>query len=193
MKNIFFSILLIPVLLFGQERERVFFETPIFRGEYSEVYEQPLWLEYQVKCSNGSISRSGMNFYKDTEIWTSDNKDYENNVWDKGHLAPAAAFSCTEEMLQMTFTYLNCALQNQYLNRGTWKFLEAYERELSKVGDVKVRIDVHFDPKLPKLPTGALVPIGFTKTITHKGKVQKYYFTNEKPIHVDYKKYLINN
>jgi DNA/RNA endonuclease G (NUC1) len=193
MRKIFFLLLLVPVLLFGQTRERVPFETPIFKGEYSEVYEQPLWVEYTIKCPNGTASRSGMDFYKDQKIWTSDNKDYENNVWDKGHLAPAAAFNCTKEMLYITFTYLNCALQNQYLNRGTWRFLEANERELAKTGDVKVRIDIHFDSKQPKLITGAMVPVGFTKTITHKGNIYKYYFSNEKPIYSDFKKYLINN
>jgi DNA/RNA endonuclease G (NUC1) len=193
MRKMIFLLLLLPVLLFGQTRERVPFETTIFKGEYSEVYEQPLWLEYYIKCPNGTASREGMDFYKDTKIWTSDNKDYENNVWDKGHLAPAAAFNCTKEMLYTTFTYLNCALQNQYLNRGTWRFLEAHERELSKTGDVKVRIDVHFDSKQPELMTGALVPTGFTKTITHKGNTYKYYFANEKPTYSDYKKYLMNN
>ena len=193
MRKLLFLILLVPVLLFGQTKERVPFETPIFKGEYSEVYEQPLWLEYTIKCPKGSAPRTGMDFYKDTKIWTSDNKDYENNVYDKGHLAPAAGFNCTKEMLYMTFTYLNCVLQNQYLNRGTWRLLEAHERELAKTGDVKVRIDIHFNPKLPELPTGALVPTGFTKTITHKGRVYKYYFVNEKPLSSDFNKYLMNN
>jgi DNA/RNA endonuclease G (NUC1) len=193
MRKLLFLILLVPVLLFGQTKERVPFETPIFKGEYSEVYEQPLWLEYTIKCPNGSAPRTGMDFYKDTKIWTSDNKDYENNIYDKGHLAPAAGFNCTKEMLYMTFTYLNCVLQDQYLNRGTWRLLEAHERELAKTGDVKVRIDIHFNPKLPELPTGALVPTGFTKTITHKGRVYKYYFVNEKPLSSDFNKYLMNN
>jgi len=193
MRKLFLFILLVPVLLFGQTRERVPFTTPIYKGEYSEVYEQPLWVEYSIKCPIGTASRSGMDFYKDQKIWTSDNKDYENNVYDKGHMAPAAAFNCTREMLLITFNYLNCALQDQYLNRGTWRLLEAHERELAKTGEVKVRIDVHFDPKKPELPTGSLVPTGFTKTITHNGKVYKYYFANEKPTTSDYKKYLIAN
>ena len=174
MRKLLFLILLVPVLLYGQTKERVAFETPIFRGEYSEVYEQPLWLEYTIKCPNGTAPRAGMDFYKDTKIWTSDHKDYENNVYDKGHLAPAAGFNCTKDMLYITFTYLNCVLQNQYLNRGTWRLLEAHERELAKTGEVKVRIDIHFNPKLPELPTGALVPTGFTKTIYHKGNVYKF-------------------
>lgn len=193
MRKLLFLILLVPVLLFGQTKERVPFETPIFKGEYSEVYEQPLWVEYKVQCPNGGASRKGMDFYVDKKIHTSDNKDYENNIWDKGHMAPAAAFNCTVEMLYTTFTYLNCALQDQYLNRGTWRLLEAHERELAQSGEVKVRIDVHFNPKQPKLPTGALVPTGFTKTITHKGKIYKYYFPNTKPTSSDYNKFLIRN
>lgn len=193
MRKLLFLLVLLPVFLYGQTKERVAFATPIYKGEYSEVYEQPLWVEYTVKCPNGTASRTGMDFYKDKKIWTSDNKDYENNVWDKGHMAPAAAFNCTKEMLFTTFSYLNCALQNQYLNRGTWRLLEAHERELAKSGDVKVRIDVHFDPKQPELPTGALVPTGFTKTLIHNGKTYKYYFPNERPTTSDFKQYQIQN
>ena len=193
MRKLILFILLVPVLLFGQTRERVPFTTPIYKGEYSEVYEQPLWVEYTIKCPNGTAPRTGMDFYKDQKIWTSDNKDYENNIYDKGHMAPAVGFNCTKEMLLITFNYLNCVLQDQYLNRGTWRLLEAHERELAKTGEVKVRIDVHFDPTKPELPTGSLVPTGFTKTITHNGKVYKYYFANEKPTTSDFKKYLIAN
>ena len=52
------------------------------------------------------------------------NDDYVNNVWDKGHLAPAAAFNCDRETIKKTFSYLNCALQHEGLNRGPWKELE---------------------------------------------------------------------
>ena len=90
---------------------------------YSEVLEEPLWVEYVVKCPNGTAPRTGMDFFTVDSIKTSDGKDYENNIYDKGHLAPAADFNCTKEMLFSTFTFLNCCLQDQYLNRGTWRLL----------------------------------------------------------------------
>ena len=129
MKKLLFVLCLLPTFLFSQTklRDSVFFQNPIFKGMYSEVLEEPLWVEYVVKCPNGSTPRTGMDFFTVDSIKTSDGKDYENNIYDKGHLAPAADFNCTKEMLFSTFTFLNCCLQDQYLNRGTWRLLESHE------------------------------------------------------------------
>lgn len=191
MRKILFLLAFLPLFLYGQKRERVYFENPIFKGEYSEVLEQPLWIEYVVLCPDGSASRKGMDFYTNDSIYTSDNKDYADNVYDKGHLAPAADFNCDREMLYSTFTYLNCALQNQYLNRGTWRLLEAHERELSATGNVSVRIEVEFARNCDVLPTGATVPTGFYKYITYNGTTVTYYFKNERPETSDYTRYVI--
>lgn len=193
MKKVLLFLFLLPVLVFGQNREKVFFQNDLFKGEYSEVLEQPLWIEYKVLCPDGSASRKGMDFYKNDSIHTSDNDDYVKNIYDKGHLAPAADFNCTKNMLYQTFSYLNCVLQNQYLNRGTWRLLEEYERNLSKQGDVYVKIIVEFKGKCIKLPTGATVPSGFYKYITVNGKTTTFYFKNERPATSDYMMYKIKN
>jgi endonuclease G len=161
-------------------RDSVLVNADIFRIMYSETLEQPLWIRYRVKCTNGTASRTGMDFYTNDTIHTSDAADYANNVYDKGHLAPAAAFNCTREQLYQTFTYLNCALQNQYLNRGTWRLLESYERDLAKEFDVDVFIRLEFSTLT--LPTGARVPAAFHKEIQFNGKRECFYFKNEKPL-----------
>lgn len=191
MKKLLIILFLLPTFLFSQKRDKVQFQNYIFKGEYSEVLEQPLWIEYVVKCPEGTASRAGMDFYINDSIKTSDNKDYENNIYDKGHLAPAADFNCTKDMLFSTFSYLNCCLQNQYLNRGPWKNLESYERDLSKTKVVKVKIILVFDKTSIKLPTGATVPSGFYKHITVSGVTTKYYFKNEKPLSSDYKQHIV--
>jgi DNA/RNA endonuclease G (NUC1) len=94
-------------------------------------------------------------------------------------------------MLYSTFTYLNCCLQNQYLNRGVWRLLESHERELAKTKNVYVKIILVFDNKSIKLPTGATVPTGFYKYITVDGITTKYYFKNEKPNSSDFKLYMV--
>ncbi len=189
MKRILFLCLLFPTLLFSQ-RADVLIKTPIFTVNYSEIYQQPLRIEYFIQCPNGGASRKGMDFYTNDSIITSDNADYENNIYDKGHLAPAAAFTCSREMLHQTFTYLNCALQDQYLNRGTWRLLEAYERQLAATSTVKVEIILEFKNS-SKLPTGATVPSGFYKKITAGTKVYMYYFANTKPLSSKYSDYEI--
>lgn len=180
MKKILSFLLLIPTLVFAQ-RADVLVKTEIFTVHYSEIYQQPLNIEYTVLCPNGTASRKGMDFYTNDTIITSDNADYENNIYDKGHLAPAADFTCNTHILHQTFSYLNCALQDQYLNRGTWRLLESYERELAvKSPGTKVEIVLEFK-NATKLPTGATVPSGFYKRITSGGKVYMYYFPNSKP------------
>lgn len=173
-------------------RDSVLVKTDIFEVSYSEKLEQPLRVKYRVLCQEGKASRQGMDFYTEKSYKTSDSKDYENNIYDKGHCAPAADFNCDRTMLLKTFTYLNCTLQDQYLNRGTWRLLEIHERELSKNYIVDVEIKLIFSDKSIKLPTGATVPDAFIKTIKYNGIIEKYYFINEKPKNSDYKLYLIN-
>jgi endonuclease G len=127
-----------------------------------------------------------MDFYVNDSIRTSDGKDYEANVWDKGHCAPAADFNCDRERLWATFSYLNCVLQHERLNRGAWRLLEVRERELSKSQSVEVEIKMVYSKTSVKLPTGATIPDGFLKTIKY-GKVKEvYYFKNEDPGTTDY-------
>ena len=192
MKNLILFLFVLPTFLFGQKklRDSVHFKNLIFEGMYSEVLEEPLWVKYTVKCPSGTASRAGMDFYTNDSIKTSDNSDYANNIYDKGHLAPAADFNCDREMLFSTFTFLNCCLQDQYLNRGTWRLLEEHERELAKKSKVTVKIVLVFDKKSIKLPTGATVPNGFYKYITVDGKTTKYFFKNEKPLSSDFTKYV---
>lgn len=182
---LFLVFLVSPLFIFSQSklRDSIFVKTEIYEVIYSEVLEQPRMVKYTVLCPNGKASRSGMNFYTNDSIKTSDNLDYANNVYDKGHMAPAAAFNCTSEMLLKTFSYLNCSLQNQYLNRGVWRMLEEQERTLALKENVIVTIEIVFSKTSKKLPSGATVPDGYYKTIylEKSKKAIKYYFPNIKP------------
>jgi endonuclease G len=157
----------------------------VYQIQYSEDYEQPLRVEYQVKCSRTSprwYDRTGLDFYTVPGIHTSDSKDYEQNEWDKGHMAPAAAFNCDSVSLRTTFSYVNCALQHKDLNRGAWKELEAYEKELANGSIINILIELDFAGS-KRGSHGALIPVGFKKTIFKNGKpFQVYYFKNEKPL-----------
>jgi len=154
-------------------------KTDIFEVTYSEELEQPLWIKYKVKCPLGEESRDGLDFRVVDSIQTSDNSDYVDNVWDKGHLAPASAFNCDRETLKKTFTYLNCVLQHEGLNRGPWKELERFEVGLAKVfKDVVVEITVCFDGDLQKVIGGATIPSGFKKKIKFDNNEIMFYFPN---------------
>ena len=175
-------LLLLPISLFAQLRDSVYFNNNNFIINYSETLEGPRSVRYKVLCPAGTASRSGMDFYTEKTIKTSDNKDYEANEWDKGHMAPAASFNCNTEMLRGTFTYLNSSLQQQSLNRGVWKKLEVRERELAASGPVHVFIRIEYANNPRRVPTNAAIPTGYYKEVKVGNKRECYYFKNEKPV-----------
>ena len=194
MKKLILVLLFVPLFSFAQKRDSVYVQNKVFTLVYSEILEQPKWVKYKVTCAENNISRKGLDFYKEKTIHTSDNEDYVANDWDKGHMAPAAAFGCNAELLKQTFTYLNSALQHKSLNRGVWKELEEYERQLrQKADDIEIYIRVDFNPPLKKVSGGATIPSGFYKTIkSQKLKINEcYYFNNTIP-NADLKSYRVN-
>ena len=186
------DILTVTTVDKSELRESVFVKTNIFEVYYSEVKEQPLTLTYKSSNRPKNVDRGSMNFYTEDDYHTSDNKDYYRNVWDKGHLAPAATFSDSKENLKQTFSYLNCALQNQYLNRGQWRLLEEAERDWDDEQELEVIIDLEFSDSI--LPTGANIPSKFVKHInfTQSGEWKCYNFPNERPEN-DWEEYKVNH
>jgi endonuclease G len=185
----FFALLvLIPFIGFSQIVE---LETSIYKVVYDQDLEQPLKVTYTVLCPNGDAERTGMDFRTVPNVHTSDNEDYVNTVYDKGHLAPAAAFSCTKEMLRETFLYFNSALQHQSLNRGVWNRLEQFERSLANFYQVDVIIEVKFPEKLKRVPGGAAIPKEFIKIIKFGDKELKFIFPNKNTSGTDWIDYLV--
>ena len=188
MKNLLL-LLLLPVSLLAQLRDSVYFNNTHFTINYSETLEGPRSIRYTVLCPTGTASRSGMEFYKEKNIHTSDNKDYEANQWDKGHMAPAASFNCNRDMLFSTFTYINSSPQHQSLNRGVWKKLEIRERELATKGKVRVFIRVEYPTAPVRVTTGAAIPLGYYKEIKVGNNRECYYFKNMQPSTSDLQTY----
>jgi DNA/RNA endonuclease G (NUC1) len=188
MKKIFFLGVLVFTLLFLTSindtlKHNVHIKNDVFEVEYSQELEEPLWLIYYSTNRPTNVNRGSMNFYTEKNIKTSDNLDYKNNIYDKGHLAPAASFSDNMVNLKQTFSYLNCALQHQDLNRGEWRFLEEQERIWDNDENLMVKIELIFDENSETLTTGATAPSFFIKHIHfEKTKFWKCYkFPNSKP------------
>ena len=122
-----------------------------------------------------------MDFYQEEGVITSDDYDYYKNIWDLGNLAPAASFSNSSKNLNLTFSFLNCALQVDNLNRGEWAKLEQKVRDWSAtLGNISVRIELVFSDGHTVLNTDAHVPTGFWKNLTFvNGSSSCFYFPNE--------------
>jgi endonuclease G len=124
-----------------------------------------------------------MDFHKENGVHTSDKHDYYSNPWDKGHLAPAATYSDSYNNLYTTFSYLNCTLQQQDLNRGAWRLLEQEERVWDDEQNLTITIENIFEEGHEVLPTGGHIPTTMVKTIyfDDDGTCRKFVFPNEKP------------
>jgi endonuclease G len=186
MKKLLSLILSVVILSANAQtklRDSVKVTNDVFSVIYSEKLEQPIWLKYRSTNRPTNVNRGSMDFYGEKLIKTSDNEDYKNNIYDKGHIAPAATFSDNMENLKQTFSYLNSALQDQYLNRGEWRLLEEQERKWDDLESLTVVVKVFFDKTSKKLPTGSTVPSYFQKHIyfEKQKKWKCFVFLNEKP------------
>ncbi len=161
--------------------EDITVETPIFTVYYSESKQQPITLTYLSTDRPKNVDRGSMNFRTEKNYYTSDNNDYKGIPYDKGHLAPAATFSDSYENLRATFSFLNCALQKDKLNRGAWRLLEQEERIWDDKQDLEITINVIFTDSI--MANGATLPLGFEKHIKFlDDNITKcYYFPNEDP------------
>jgi endonuclease G len=124
-----------------------------------------------------------MNFHTEKTVYTSDADDYRSNIYDKGHLAPAATFSDNMDNLYTTFSYLNCALQDQYMNRGEWRLLEEQERKWDDSENLTIKVELIFNDGHKVLPSGGHIPTDMVKHIYfEKQKLWKCFsFPNQKP------------
>ena len=170
----------------AQQYPRTTIETEIFTSIFDESYQQPVMVKYTIFCnpSSPTYERDGISFKAYPGLKASSSSDYKANVYDKGHMAPANTFACKKDWLVQTFSYANCALQHQGLNRGTWAALERFERNLAGVYDeVQVHIEIFFSDKWTTNSDPARIPSSFVKSITWtengKEKSISFDFPNE--------------
>jgi endonuclease G len=175
------GFLFVTLTVFSQDTVRV--KNQVFEVLYSQSLEQPLWLKYRSTNRPTNVNRGTMDFYTEKNIKTSDANDYAKNIYDKGHLAPAASFSDNMENLKQTFTYLNCMMQDQYQNRGEWRLLEEQERKWDDAEPLTVVIKLFFDKVVKRVPTNAAIPSYMQKHIYFEKskKWRCFVFLNEKP------------
>ena len=182
MKKTMFLIgfLFVSLISFGQD---VRIKNDVFEVLYSQSLEQPLIIKYRSINRPTNVNRGAMDFYKEPTIKTSDAEDYKANIYDKGHGAPAATFSDNMENLKQTFSYLNCIMQDKYLNRGEWRMLEEQIRKWDDTENITVLIKTFFDTPVKKVATGAAIPSHLQKHIyfEKQKKWKCYVFLNEKP------------
>lgn len=109
---------------------------------YREEYEQAEWVAYCFTRDEltKNANRSN-NFQADPSISTGSAtpEDYTKSGYDRGHLAPAADLSWSEQAMDDSFYMSNMSPQAPSFNRGIWKKLEEKVRLwVEKFGTVYV-------------------------------------------------------
>ena len=102
---------------------------------YSEEHEQPLWVAYVLtpeEVNTKAVKRKD-NFRADPAVPTGSATpaDYKSSGYDRGHLAPFADLSWSEESGNDSFFMSNMSPQNGSFNRGRWADLEALVRSFA--------------------------------------------------------------
>ena len=208
MKNIITPLLFLFVAM--NINAQITVSNDLYKVIYSESYQQPLELSYSYNSFDFVTSYmepvSKLGFFKmdngkyksityptpsitKTYSWetpegiiTSDDADYEDNDYDRGHLVPKKQFD-DDKNINFLYSYLNCALMHETLNSGVWRSLEEYESSL--FGNVEVTIILSFSDPNNKVVGGATIPSHFTKIIkygssfTDDGIKEVYKFPND--------------
>ncbi len=178
-----FLLSLLLLVSVSVSAQNVTIKNNVFEVLYSQELEQPLVIKYRSTNRPTNVNRGTMDFYTEKGIKTSDAADYKANIYDKGHGAPAATFSDNMENLKQTFSYLNCIMQDQYLNRGEWRLLEEQERKWDDSENLTIIIKTFFDTPVKRVSTGAAVPSHMQKHIyfEKQGVWRCFVFLNQKP------------
>jgi endonuclease G len=164
---------------FGAPQMRgVFLDREFFVISHDNTRLLPEWVGYHLTEDNleGTVQRTD-DFRADPGLPTgqrSELADYRRSGFDRGHMAPAAAFRRSERAMSTTFLLSNMAPQTARLNRRIWARLERQVRSLARAhGSIWVftgplYLDANGDPTVPTQfigPNRVAVPTHFYKVI----------------------------
>lgn len=190
---VFLFFLLLGIFSYGQKINRscpyTRIEMPAYEVCYRENYKQPFWVIYKVKPYIENNAKRKNNFRKCSSINTSTGDCYYKNIYDRGHLAPAANFKDHQDHMNLSFCFLNIALQHEKLNQKAWKDLEDHVRDLASQLNETLIIQVIIEFGSKRLSCGAMIPDKFHKLIFTSKRIYHYKFDN-KPDY-DYKDNLV--
>ncbi|BAW96616.1 DNA/RNA non-specific endonuclease [[Synechococcus] sp. NIES-970] len=120
---------------------------------------------------------------------------YQAHNYDRGHLAPLASFRGGN--WYKTNYLSNITPQKADLNRGAWKDLEEYERDLvRRYGEVHTIVGTAYDardstsPRKTQLPNADephQIPDYFWRIITYNNTTEAYIFSQDTPLGADFR------
>ena len=140
---------------------------------YNDYTKQPNWVAYRLTPQFiANKSNRNANFAPDLSIpkaYRAELSDYKGSGYDRGHLAPCAAMSCSSKSAAESFLLSNISPQKTGLNCHGWAQLEKYVRFWTRAkGELYVYTGVIYKNKKPRTFIGkskVAVPDYFYKII----------------------------
>lgn len=99
-----------------------------FTISYHDTWKMPQWVAWYLTTERveGKEKRTD-DFLTDPDLPThvlSEDSDYRNSRYDRGHMAPAGDMKWSEQAMMESFYMSNICPQAPNLNRGDWRILE---------------------------------------------------------------------
>ena len=160
------------------------------RNEYISVYDParkvPLLVAEKLQPAefDGSVSRTD-NFQPDPDLsgaQKAELNDYRGSGYARGHMAPAADFTSTENAMNQSFYLSNMVPQDSGMNSGIWASLESATRSCAKqLGSLYVLTGPIFEgkPKYVGLHNVA-VPSSLYKIVVSGNSARAFIMPNRK-------------
>ena len=131
-------------------------------------------------------------FYVEKELKSKDrisSTDYTRSGYDKGHMAPDAAFDWSEESLDAVYTLANIIPQSPQVNRRSWAKLEYYVRnKAEELGELNIVNVVKYGQRSSRMGKNRMaVSKGYYKILYNEEENYEecFYYSNKLGISAD--------
>jgi endonuclease G len=162
---------------------------------YNGVEGRANWVGWTLRRSDlGPVDRTNR-FREDSNLPRGfkrvDNDDYRESGYDRGHLCNSEDRTSSEFLNEETFLMSNMIPQTPELNRGPFKFLEAYCRKLVLKKGQELLIYSGGIGAKGRLTSGVPIPMYCWKAVYTPAEVFYVLFPNEHTLEKNWKKYLV--
>lgn len=154
------------------------------------------WVGWTLRASDvGPIDRSNR-FREDSNLPRQfkriDDDDYRESGYDRGHLCNSEDRTSSEYLNEETFLMSNMIPQTAALNRGPFKFLEAYCRKLAVKKGQNLLIYAGGIGSKGRSASGVIVPKYCWKAVYTSTEEFYVLFPNEQEVNKNWKTYLVS-
>ena len=162
---------------------------------YNGVEGRANWVGWTLRSSDlGPVERSNR-FREDSDLPRQfkrvDDDDYRESGYDRGHLCNSEDRTASDHLNEETFLMSNMIPQTPELNRGPFKFLEAYCRKLVFKKGQKLLIYSGGIGAKGRLTSGVPIPQYCWKAIYTPTEEIYVLFPNERTLEKNWNKYRV--